>query len=536
MPKSNTDPALHWVPTDSRPHSQGLAWWSLYFCAKLVLYWQGSLGLHIGLNLAFALLLLIPVYGPRKMRLRTLVASLLALVLLYYDSWLPSLLPMLSQLASLRDFSFAYWLELLGRLLSARSLLAGALLVLGYVLLNRYLRVSSLVIIALLVTAGQQWLQSESKPLIVAAAPQPERVPAIQQTPDAELQAFYRSESQRKVQFLPPAADSAFDVLLIHVCSLAWDDLREVGLDNSPLLSRFDFVFTHFNTATPYSGPAALRVLRASCGQTSHKGLYEPGNSQCFLFENLARLGFKNELLLNHDGHFDDFLSLLRKEGRLSLPLLSQQGQTVAQRGFDDSPIYDDYGMLKHWLEQRQQDQSSHIAAYYNTISLHDGNRLLDQPNLNSLDSYKARAHKLFSDLGLFIDDLERSQRKVILLLVPEHGAALHGDKQQFAGLRDIPTPAITIVPAAIKVIGGQGKPLPVRLDQPVSYLAISDILAQMLNRSPFGADYQPTSYSQKLPNTPFVAEDADNIVMQRGKQYLWRQSGGEWAGYEGLQ
>ena len=43
--------------------------------------------------------------------------------------------------------------------------------------------------------------------------------------------------------------------------------------------------------------------------------------------------------------------------------------------------------------------------------------------------------------------ELEASGRRAVVVLVPEHGAALRGDSAQIAGLREIPTPAITLVP-----------------------------------------------------------------------------------------
>ncbi len=49
-----------------------------------------------------------------------------------------------------------------------------------------------------------------------------------------------------------------------------------------------DIMFDSFNSATAYSGPAAIRLLRASCGQLSHHDLYQPVNQQCYLFDNTA--------------------------------------------------------------------------------------------------------------------------------------------------------------------------------------------------------------------------------------------------------
>ena len=46
------------------------------------------------------------------------------------------------------------------------------------------------------------------------------------------------------------------------------------------------------------SGPAAIRLLRASCGQTSHTNLYQPANNDCYLFDNLSKLGFTQQLMM----------------------------------------------------------------------------------------------------------------------------------------------------------------------------------------------------------------------------------------------
>ncbi|MEN2425086.1 cellulose biosynthesis protein BcsG [Chromobacterium vaccinii] len=520
------------APAPEAAPSLGLGAWSVYFIAKLLLTWQGTLNLHPAPNLAFALLLLMPVSGRIWLRVRAALAWIAGAALLYHDSWLPSPEIALQQLSTLKGFSLHYLLDLAGRVLSL-SLLTGAVILLcGYWLLSRYLRLGTLVVITLLGLSGRQLWQDRPQTPANAAVDSGAAAQAAPQTPDQQLAAFFKSEGQRIVKFQGPLADPGFDVLLLHICSLAWDDLRAIGMDQHPLLSRFDFLFSNFNSVTPYSGPAALRVLRASCGQPKHSELYQSAPDSCYLFQNLAALGFKTELALNHDGSFDDFLKQIRADGRLNQPLMPQQGLPVGLRSFDSSPIYSDYAVLNRWLELRQQDSSAHVAAYYNTISLHDGNTIPAAPGLNTMDSYKYRANRLFSDLGQFIDQLEKSHRKLILVMVPEHGAALRGDKQQFSGLREIPTPRITIVPAAIKVIGGQGHPSQMRIDQPSSYLAVSTILSRMMNKSPFGADYQPADFGRDLPATPYVSESASSIVMQSGKRFLLQQDGGSWTEY----
>lgn len=511
----------------------GLGSWSLYFLVKLLLAWQGVLHPDLPANLAFALLLLIPVPVGRLRTLRNLAAALLAIALAYHDSWLPPPALALSQISLLKGFSPLYLIELAGRLLSLRQLSAAVVLIFGYWWLSRYLRLGTVVILLLIgLNARALWQDTAGAAPLAAGSDTAAAAAQPALSPDRQLDAFFKDQGQRQVAFHGPLADPGFDVLVIHICSLSWDDLRTVGMDRDPLLARFDFLFTDFNSATPYSGPAALRVLRASCGQPSHHDLYQSAPSGCYLFQNLAALGFKTELALNHDGSFDEFLKQVRSAGHLNDPLMPQQGLPVALRSFDNSPIYSDYAVLARWLQQRQQDPSRYTATYYNTISLHDGNRIPSNPGLNTVDSYKTRAATLFADLGRFIDALEQSKRKVILVMVPEHGAALRGDKLQFSGLREIPTPRITIVPAAIKVIGGPARPNQLRIDQPVSYLAISTILSRMMNKSPFDAGYQPSAYASGLPTTPFVSESASTVVMQSGQRFLFKQQGGDWADY----
>ena len=96
------------------------------------------------------------------------------------------------------------------------------------------------------------------------------------------LDKFYLSESTRKVEFKDPAVKPPpFDLLVINICSMAWDDLEAVGLRDNTLFSQMDVIFDNFNSATAYSGPAAIRLMRASCGQTSHAQLYKPPADQC---------------------------------------------------------------------------------------------------------------------------------------------------------------------------------------------------------------------------------------------------------------
>ncbi len=61
------------------------------------------------------------------------------------------------------------------------------------------------------------------------------------------------------------------------------------------------------------------------------------------------------------------------------------------------------------------------VVPFYNTLPLHDGNHY---PGVSKTADYKARAQKFFDELDAFFTELEKSGRKVMVVVVPEHGGA----------------------------------------------------------------------------------------------------------------
>jgi cellulose synthase operon protein YhjU len=512
-----------------------LGGWSLYFLAKFLLYWRDLIGFHPLENLAFAAFLAAPIRSQRWRLARTAAAVPLAVILLYYDSRLPAFERLLSQSNLVSSFSGAYLLELAGRFINIEIV---ALLVLAWAIVrlaSRYIRVGVLVMAALAFQAMR--VGALEPPVAASAAPKPAAGAAGKDDPDAILRAFHAAEAQRKVALPAPEAGSTpFDIVFLHICSLSWDDLKTSGLDTHPFWQRMDFVFHHFNSASSYSGPAAIRINRALCGQSPHAALYQGASADCYLMPNLRKAGFAPNFAMNHDGHFDDFLQTLRAQGQ-DAPLQALAGTPMPQRAFDGSPIYDDNAVLSHWIDARGRDASPRVALYYNSISLHDGNRIVNGPNsgLSSAASYKFRLGKLLDDLDMFLQQLQRSGRRVVVMVVPEHGAAIRGDRYQFAGLRDIPTPRITNVPVGVAVIGPDARRTgaQAKVDQPVSYLALSQLMAQMLAKPPFdAAGFAPDQYTEGLLQTRHVTENDAASVVGTENGYLMRQGKDAWEPY----
>ncbi len=534
---------------ERKPGKPGLAWpglggWNLYFLAKFILVWLGYLNFQAVPNLVFAAALLLPVSSalllPRK-----LLALPAGVALLYHDTWLPPFARLLAQPGVL-NFSAEYLLELAGRFIDWTLVGVLFVFVVAALYLSRWLRLTTFTLVGLGWLASGGLPDMAGQPAVAAVAREQPRhaVPASpgreadSATLDEYLQRFYGDEAGRRTEFQPPPAAAApFDLLLVNICSLAWDDLEAVGMKDNTLFRQMDIVFDHFNSATSYSGPAAIRLLRASCGQSSHSGLYDHAANQCLLFDNLRRLGFDSALALNHDGKFDDFLGEVRRQGGMPAPALDGSSFRRALVNFDGSPIWRDREVLERWWQHRQGQDSGRVALLYNTVTLHDGNRLVRADGGTQRVDYRALAQRLLEDLNAFIDQLERSGRRVVLVIVPEHGAGLHGDRMQIAGMREIPSPSITHVPVGIKLIGmgSAARDEPLHVGAPSSYLALSEIIARLSVMSPVddGAGIDRHALVADLPQTAPVAENAGTVVLEYGgMSYVRIQEQGEWLPY----
>ena len=535
---------------------RGLGGWNFYFLLKFGLLWYGYLNFHALSNLVFLAWLLFPLPSPRLHRLRSWISIPIGFGLFWHDTWLPGVESILSQGDQVAGFSGAYLLDLVNRFINWQMVGAAFVLLVLYLFVSQWIRVTVLVSLMLI------WLNvlniaGPALSLLPTKAATPEVVlnqtPAAGESPAAGapdgldqsaaptsasltawLNRFYDSERKRVTRFPDslPADSQPFDILVVNICSLAWSDMDVSQLRSHPLWRHFDIVLNNFNSATGYSGPAGIRLLRASCGQTSHSDLYKPTDANCYLFQNLAKLGFKEQLMMDHTGVFGNYLQELRDDGDIQAPLMSQAGIAPELTSFDGSPVFNDAQLMQRWLDDRSKSSDARSATFYNLIPLHDGTRDLGS---TKTAPWKPRAQLLFDQLDAFLTNLEKSGRRVMVLVVPEHGAALQGDKMQMSGLRDIPSPSITHVPVGIKFVGmkapHQGQPL--AIDAPTSLLAISELVSRVVDGQVFNApNVNMSVLADKLPQTPVVSENDNAVVMMyQGKPWI-RLNGGDWVAY----
>ncbi|MDA8487247.1 cellulose biosynthesis protein BcsG [Kluyvera sp. Awk 3] len=546
------------TPSSSWHYWRGLSGWNFYFLVKFGLLWAGYLNFHAMQNLVFMAFLLFPLPNSRLHRWRHWIAIPIGFALFWHDTWLPGPESIMSQGSQIAGFSADYIWDLITRFINWQMVGVFFVLLVAWLFLNQWIRITVFVVIAmvwinlnaLLGPSFSLWPPGQNATATTANTAAPTAttgtsaatnsdIPAQTAAPTSDnlnawLNSFYTAESKRVTTFPTelPADAQPFDLLVINICSLANSDLEAAALMQHPLWSHFDIRFSNFNSATSYSGPAAIRLLRASCGQPSHTSLYQPAGNQCYLFDNLSKLGFKQNLMLDHNGVFGDFLKEVRENGGMQSPLMDQSKLPVNLLSFDGSPVYDDLATLNRWMQSPDIPVGGRSATFYNILPLHDGNHY---PGQSKTADYKARGQKLFDELDAFFTELEKSGRKVMVVVVPEHGAALQGDKMQVSGLRDIPSPSITHVPAAIKFFGMKAPHQGPAIDitQPSSYLAISELVARAVDGKLFTEDSVDWSaLTSNLPQTAAVSENSNAVVVQyQGKPYV-RLNGGAWVPY----
>jgi cellulose synthase operon protein YhjU len=240
------------------------------------------------------------------------------------------------------------------------------------------------------------------------------------------------------------------------------------------------------------------------------------------------------QFMMNHDGHFDNFLGTVEREiGRDGIQPQSIEGLPAVMKEFDGSPLVGDYDALAKWYQGRIDKGGGPVALYYNTVTMHDGNRL-PSSNLTSVQSYPVRLKKLLGDIDRLIDLIAHSGRKAVVVFVPEHGAALRGDARQITGLREIPTPLIINIPVGVKLVGlptGEQRQGPaVVIDRPTSYLALAQLLSGLVANSPFQAGAPPLArYANDLPQTRLVGENENTVTMSTLNGYVIHTPDGVW-------
>lgn len=535
------------IENGAGPRFTGLGVWNVYFIIAFALAAFGYIELNLLGNALLMAWLLLPV-GPKWLRiLRGTLGVAAAAVLLYSESWLPGVDSILANKGGIAGFSLLYMAEFALDFINVKMVGWGLLVFLGYFLVRRYVRVTFFTIVYFLGAVTMPWVQSilpERAPVVTAdAGGQTNEAAAPAKTGKADAKAvgewydaFLAYEHDRRARFPNGLSekDTPFDILLLSICSVSNDDLAVSQLDQHPLFKEFNIRFDSFNAATAYSGPALLRLLNGACGQPSHSELYGERRPECEIMTRLGTLGYSQRLLMDHSGEYDNFLQSMRDKAGVTATLDNAKCPT-RYMGFDDEEIADSLAVLRHWQRTQVKSKAGRTATLINFIALHDGNRL---PGRGRAEPFKPRAQEMFDNIRTFLRELERSGRKTMVVIVPEHGAAVRGDKIQVPRLRDIPTMRISRVPVMVKFVGLKGMPNePIHVTGNTSYLALTSLIGKTLETDYFSKDGGTVPLEQlvhDLPQTNPVSENGTVQTLEyQGREYF-RQNGGEWKPYGG--
>ena len=123
-----------------------------------------------------------------------------------------------------------------------------------------------------------------------------------------------------------------------------------------------------------------------------------------------------------------------------------------------------------------------------------------------------------------------------MLIVVPEHGAAVRGDKIQAPRLRDIPSLRITDVPVLVKFFGLKDLPKEqYHVTGDSSYLALSSLIGKTVATNFFSQRAGAVSIEElvrDLPETNVVSENGQSVVLRyKGKDYI-RMNNDQWRPY----
>ena len=517
-----------------------MIFWGFYFISKVFLFLKGHIQFDLYLNLLLAVYALMPLKirhfgGMRGLQrnasryLYGVIGVSLAFSLLWRDTYFPPFRNLVNFLYNpvtrpsnqyLFEFASNYWNLTIATVL-------GVIFV--FCLLMRKVRLNwlILVVIPLMIPPAHSLIYGRVDEAILENLKGSIVTSGGAPTPILKLEE----------------PSQGFDVVILQVCSLSWDDLRQIGMDQDVFFDQFDVLYSNFNTSSSYSTPSALRLLRSNCPQGTHESLFRPISDRCLLMENLRKSGFKTETVFNHQGKLSDKMaSELSAFAKTDLPF-KYSGLNPMIINYDDAPIYSNAEVLDLWWKQRLKNPHQSQAVFYNTVSLHGGNHLSREGQTwwarKRSSEYKETLGLIFSDFSKFFAQLKKSDRDVLVFMVPEHGAALVGDSFQGRDLRDIPMPKLTLVPMGIKFIGkGWGKISKLKIDALSSYPVIPQVINAAIqsksSKKSIQKNLDSKDFQLSLPMDFFAESENAMTTIREGKVFLkrknqdWRQLPGE--------
>ena len=509
---------------------KGAGWFNVYFFAKFALAYFGYLNLEPAYNALLFAAVVLPIGTRAFDLLRNVVCALAAAALLWHESWLPGPEAIRANAHNLTDFTASFLLDFVVNAVNPVILAWLAAGIVAWLFLRRWIRFSTLTVIGLVVTAFPQlvtWaLPTEKEAPAKEVAAAPESAPALRseraagplQPPqpangtgedvDRWLTAFFTQEENRGVSLpaeaIPESVSGVFDIAVVNICSLSNDDLAATGLHTR---DRRRCVSSPPPADSPRIRPSTASAVRSASFSTA---LRRPGGKT-------GSISTTTDVSTTISPRFASWRASPR-------PSTTSRSFTSATKPSTARPF----------TTTQTSSTSGSRTSLFNLVALHDGNRA---PGSAKSFDYAPLAKSLLDDLEGIMDRIEKSGRPVLFIVVPEHGAAVRGDKIQMARLREIPSPKITNVPVLVKFFGLKLDGALRTIEAPTSYLALAELMARTATSGVYrdreaDASAAVDAILMDLPQTRPVSQNANASVVRFAGVHWVRLHAGKWIKY----
>lgn len=483
--------------------------WNGLYLFKIGLYILGYINFSVLLNLLTFAGLCIRFNKPIIQRIYGFLIGLFALMLFYHDSFLPSIEQMLAQKANLTGFSVSYMIEFAYSFINFTMVFAfvASIVVLSFV--TKYVRIQSLIIILIVginfinVARIRDGLRSDPNMRITAISnEQGDLVAKLTQSGmDKYFAQFHEDESERKV-LIQNNAEAPVDIIVIHTSGMTNSDLQSFDFKENNVFSRFNVFLPQFNSVSTDAMTNTKRLLNSLCGQNEND-FYKTPNKECNLITALKEKNFITR------GFFDHQKIYLENNGYFSNSLLNSSKNSDTNDRIST--------LFANCLKQLKiQDIKQRSISYISIDSLSETGDFL---------KYKSNATRFMLSLNSFIDQLQKTNRNILLVYVPSKGAL---EKKRFD---IIPSRKQIEGTAMIKFINGTKSFEGVVFDKSTSYMAISDVIVKTL-KGEFLDKHQYFSVKAFIEDTavtPFVGEDDNCNYIELFKKHYFKLRDANW-------
>ena len=516
------------------------AFYNGLYLFKLGLYLLGFIDFSTFLNLCVFTLTCIHVkWSVINKCFRTLV-FVLVFALFYRDSYLPTIEQMLNQKSNLQNFSLEYVIEFAKEFINIWMILALPLAIAAVKLASIYIRPVSMVYIIMIAVnfINQDVLQqlSANDESIVADAGDfiekkeisndgidMQRGNFTQTNLNSYFDFFFENERKRKLTIKAPENEDyqAFNIVFLDVDSLSNEDLSKSMADSHPAMRRFDIYLTNFFTATTDEKEHSLRLLNSLCGQKSREELLEgTPNDSCLLFKQLNRLGYTSQYLFSEPEMAKEYVPFLNNHSFLGIrDVESGIGADFITASDSDLNIFKKY----IYDSLRNPDPT---VTYMKYSGLNHSKNLVE---------YNIKLIQLMAELDTFIDDLEKSPRMTLLVLIPSHGSSLRSDLTQLQGSLQIPSKRLCLGSAMLKLVSHKSRLVPVNNQDNLSYLALGHIIKRIIDKQSFNEEniISVEALTEDLQRSAFLGENKEASYMVFRNRQFYKKIDSIWTEYK---